>query len=485
METITYEYTGLQLKTTTASSYGYDAIDGNAKRKAPSTRTSSEDIVLTQSKRRTMNATVRDTVRNFALVAWMCRKHLDYVTRFSFKASTPDADFNRELEEFIDRNSERENFHVSRRHPLRRFLRIAEGRRVLDGDFGIHRYLNEPVRGKVQGFESDLISTPSTRDQKDEWVNGVRVDSNGAAVEYGLSRRKGKGLEFARTASADDFYLHAYYDSAFRHDQVRGISPFSAALNTLRDTGEIMEYTKARHKVAQMFGLVINRNQDDSSVSETESDSNTDGRNDEINFSDGPQLLDLDMEEDAKFLENKTSADETVAMLRFLMQLGLMALDIPTSIMDERETTFFGGRGALMQYLTSARTKIEDNKELLTWWAVWRILVGVMDGEITLPVGLPVELIQFSWCPAGVPWWDPAKEIAGHAGAIASCITTFDDVIKEVHGGRHNVEENIKANAKAFRLARELGFPLMLPGVALPDATAGDNDSEDPKNADN
>lgn len=451
---------------------GYEAVESNTKRREPRTRTRSEDRVLWGNKKKTLIATVRDTVRNFNVVAWMCRKHLDYVTTFSFRCQIPSEDeLSATVEDFIAKWSRKESYHVAGRHPLRRFMRIAEGRRILDGDFGLLRLAAPRSFGMIKGIESELIKTPPKINPNDVWIDGVKLTSTGRARRYGIYRRKPgtDSTQFQREVNARDLYLHAYYDAVFRDDMIRGISPFAAALNTLRDTHEILDYAKAKMKVAQMFGLVLKR-EPKTAINSQEADANKDDMIDEINFDDGPQLLDMDIDESAEFLENKTNASEMVDTLQFLMQLSILALDLPITQFDERKSTFFGGRAALMQYLYSTNNKRLDVRDLLDWQTRWRLGLAISEGELILPAGLTFEdLMRWCvWMPAGVPFWDPSKEVAGFSAAIASGLSNFEDVVAEIHGGRASVFDNIERNAKVLKFAREQGFPLTLAGVGQP-----------------
>ena len=461
--------------------YGYDAVESTGKRRPPRVRTMDEDRHLDAKKRLKLMATSRDVVRNFILASWICRKHLDYVTCFSFRARTEDEDFNRRLEEYMTKYSTRYRCHIGMRHRLSRLLRIAEARRVLDGDFGLLKVASTPGnnrRGKLQGIEGELIATPNyglpRNFNKDRWTNGVKLSSDGAAIEYCLCKRTSQGVEFARIVPASAMMLHAYFDSTLRHDQVRGVSPFAAAINTLQDVYEGFTYALARVKVAQMFGLVLTRDAVTSPDVVTPTvDTDGDGEADakyEIDFGDKNILLDLDPGEDAKFLENKTPAIETVNFLNLMILLALKSLDIPFSFWDESFTNFYGSRGGLIQYIKSCKTKIADNREILDETSKWRIGLAVEDGEIQLPRGKDFDWIRWEWIPDGVPWWDPIKEVTGHGMAVAAGFSTFDRVVRETNGG--DIYDNITQNAKVLAFAREQGFPIVLPGLTAADQEA-------------
>ena len=63
---------------------GYDVINSTGKRKAASTAITHEDQQLKERDRRRLIGTGQHLQRNFSIVAWAVRKHLDYVTQFDF-----------------------------------------------------------------------------------------------------------------------------------------------------------------------------------------------------------------------------------------------------------------------------------------------------------------------------------------------------------------------------------------------------------------
>ena len=69
-------------------SSGYDATKEKNRRAAPTGLLRSEDAELPATERRKLISAGRDIHRNFSLAAWMLRKHLDYVSSFSFQCRT-------------------------------------------------------------------------------------------------------------------------------------------------------------------------------------------------------------------------------------------------------------------------------------------------------------------------------------------------------------------------------------------------------------
>ena len=405
----------------------YDALEPRRRRRNVASRIQHEDELLPSRRRDQLASTTQDGIKNFEVLGWVVRKHLDYVTRFSFQGATDDELFNTELEQFMSQWSKRINCDTARRHSLRRQIRIWEARRTIDGDVGILK-----VRGgRLQTIEGDKIRDPDDRKMPrrhedgtaPRWVNGVRVTPDLRALAYGLHKRvSGGNYDFIKTVSERDMWLHACYDALHRVDQVRGISPIQSSLNRARDVYESFEYALAKIKIAQLFGLKITKEIDGSGEPSgygDETDEDGDGKYD-VSFGRGPFKLELDAGDDADFLEAKTPASETRQFMELMIAVVLKSLDIPYSFFDEAHTNFYGSRGGLLQYLRSAKQRIEDNQELLNEIAQWRLGIAVATGELTLPVGMRFTDVAFEWVPEGVPWWDPAKEVKGHKEAIGS-----------------------------------------------------------------
>ena len=69
-------------------SSGYDAIKTSGKRKAASSVLKHEEEQLKHRDRKALVSTGRDLNRNYSVVAWAVRKHLDYVSHFNFQSRT-------------------------------------------------------------------------------------------------------------------------------------------------------------------------------------------------------------------------------------------------------------------------------------------------------------------------------------------------------------------------------------------------------------
>ena len=173
-----------------ATQFGYDAADttGTSRRRRYSTtQLQSEDDILTKEKRKKLISSARDLNRNFAIPAWMIRKHLDYVSAFTFQSRTGDPDLDKRIEELMEWYSREENCDVARRHPLSQITRLAETGRTIDGDV----YLLILSSGHLQAIESDRVRQPrNTRVvDPDDYPHGIKTKPSGMIDSYAINGR--------------------------------------------------------------------------------------------------------------------------------------------------------------------------------------------------------------------------------------------------------------------------------------------------------
>lgn len=428
----------------------------------------SEDLHAKAKVRQQLTANSRDLARNFVIASWCLRKHLDFVADFSFQAATDDKGYNQYLEAWHREQAKRENFDVANRHCQRRAVRLAEAGKMIDGDHWWLKLAGAPgsnFRGKRQAIEGDRIDMPGAgvpRNSKPEdWTNGCRVDGDtGRLLAVGVCRRKGKTKELQRIVSARNILQHAAYE--FRVDQVRGISPITAALNWYRDLYEGFEFHLAKVKLSALFGLQITRQASGEGAFEYENEEDTDGdgvadAGPRIDLKQGPFVTELEPGEEVKTIEGKTPSAETVAFLELMMQIALKACDIPYSFFDESFSTFYGSRAGLINYLHSCNNKVVDLQEFQDEDFRWRAGLAIEDGSLELPSGKDFDFLKWEYIPGGVPWWDPAKEARGQAMAIAMGQSSPLRVCRETGT---NFYRNIDETAEAMAYAAKKGVPL-------------------------
>lgn len=442
--------------------FGYDATKAKNKRQAPTGILQSEDRELPPFERRKMVSASRDIYRNFSVAAWMIRRHLDYVTTFGFQARTGDESLNRLLEEKIDWWSRKDNFDALGRHDRHRFTRLLELSAVQTGDIGVVKLAS----GHVQAIEGDRIAAPAGGAPPEidplRLVHGVLLDDVGRNAAYCVCRRgltpngmlQSETLTFERMVPAADMELHGFWD---RFDQVRGVTPLSSALNSLRDTYEGLDYALAKLKVAQLCAMSFYRG-DPEAIDGARPDGATDYT--KIPFGSGPLVFDLDVGDRVEFLESRQPSTEFQAFMQLMIQLVLKSLDIPYSFFSENFTNYSGARQALLQYEQAAGNRRREIRALLDAITAWRLALMIQDGE--LPAAVAPRL-KWEWVATGLPWIDPLKEVQATLAALSGGLTSRTRALKE---------QGVEFRTVAQELADENA---LLQKLGLPTSTSPDN----------
>lgn len=436
--------------------FNYDAVDPRGRRKAPTVSVQAEDDVLNPSKRAKLLANTRDLHRNYSILAWMVRAHLNYVTEFNFHARTENEDFNTTLETYVAQHSAANACDIRGRHTLDGFIRLAELRCLIDGDVAILRTDSE----HLQAIEGDRIRDPEKKGKSDKWVQGAKLDTSGRPISYGIYSRASSGFVFEREVTAEHCYLLGYFD---RFDQVRGITPLSAATNSMRDVYENIEQALLKCKVHNQFGIKFKRAGSEplgeiGSQVGSESEDAEEPKGYSVDFGAGPFVLDLEPGDDAELMMSNHPPNEFQDFMRNVIMVTLRALDLPYSFFDESHTNFFGSRGAWLHYERSCRFKRDRIAELLNWITDFWLRAAVLSGRVALPKGMLYEQIKWDWVPCGMPWWKPSEEINGDVQAIAAGLTCPQRVTRE--RGTGDVFDNIRQTAKVLEFAKTMGVPL-------------------------
>lgn len=474
--------------------FGYDAVESNGRRKQPAVRRRPEDRELTPRQRIQLSSSTRDLERNFAIAAWAIRKHLDYVSTFSFQANTGDDATDERIEELMEWYAQPLNCDAAGRMSLAKIIRTCESRRTVDGDV----FLNFLIDGLLQGIEGDRVIDPKEGVEIGaglRFEHGVLVNEQGRAVAFAVHNRNGtngEGLEFGKLLSAA-FCAHHAYNTRF--DQVRGVTPMAPAINSLRDVYENFDYALAKAKVSQLFALTFYRENGDEELGITSQTSTSSGADEEseeeegetgyeVSFGKGPINLDLEPGDRAEILESKNPSTEFQSFTNSMIAVSLKALDIPFSFYDEGHTNYSGQRQAWIQYDESANGKREDNRMLLNWITKRRMALFVRDGDLKLPKGMTFNHVarHCTWINRGIPWIDPLKEITADIAAIKA-----GQLGPETAARRNgfDVYKMIDERARVEKYAREhpLG-PVVLEYMLPPVPTEPKNEGGDNGNGD-
>ncbi len=459
--------------------FGYDAVATKpTRRKAPVTTLRSEDAEQTSRDRRALVATTRDLARNFSVAAWAIRKHLDYVSTFSFQSKTGDTALDTRIEELVAWWSRPQNFDVAGRHGRHRFTKLLETSRTRDGDVLTLKMAD----GRLQAIEGDRIRVPdggfpSTLGlDPDEFVHGVQVDRYGAARAYSICKRNGDRMEFDRILRATFTVPLGYYE---RFDQVRGVSPLSTAINPLRDVYDNIDLALAKAKVQQLFAMVITSQAADAvGINTPTEDTDGDGTEDdkyECDVGKGPVKLEMDPGDDAKFLTDNTPSSNFQDFMSIVIAVGLKALDIPYTFYDATKGTYSANRQDLLIYEQSAANKRADVRDVLDNLTAWRLGLFIADGILELPAGMQLTDLAWEWQPHGLPWIDPLKEVNADVEAVRAGLASVPEVTKRRGRDAFDIADE---QAEYLKYRESIGLP-PLDTATTPEPPSEDDNSDE------
>lgn len=453
--------------TTRKKSLGYNAISDKGRRRSPKQRVQNESKVLSRRDRIKLVATIKDLSRNDPTVGWALRKHLDYVSTFTFQAKTEDSELNKQIEKAWKNWSKKDSCDIAKRHNLNRMMRLFESGKAFDGDSALLK-----IKGfKLQGVESDRIGKSGDMPKSfAKTVNdeGLSLDEFGAVKKYIINKRSDSGqLMYQRSVTPSNIIFDGYFQ---RFDQLRGISPMSSAVNTFMDIVECNEALLLKCKKHGMFGLAImSDGTTESGFNEMDTDTSDvpDVDTERYDFQmDMGYKLELDAGDKIDMFESKTPSSEYQDYVNLMLRIALLAFDIPFTFFDSRQSSYSASKQDRAEYELSCSQKRESNREALENIADWVL------PEITKDI--TNKVIPYEFIPAGTAWIDELKEVSAAGMRIATGISSrsieckkkgneFTDIIEQL--GRE--EQLIKKNEASIVIGQ--------PGQAL----IGENELEE------
>jgi capsid protein len=451
---------------------GYNATEDRGRRQAPRSIILAEDDELTPARRRKLQATAKDQPRNVAVLAWMVRRHLDYVSRFSIHVNSGYDDVDAKLERLFAWHARPDNFDISGRHDRDSFLRLVEASKVIDGDV----LLAKLASGHLQGIESDLIAKPSDmakvpkafRDKISD--HGLVLDDYLRVTHYCLCTR-------AKNSSARAFHSllpreEAIFDGYFsRFSQTRGVSPFAPVVNMVADVSETLEWVALKAKLHALFGLAFKRSAPDNTrwnkSGYTKGANSTEDKATEpatVNLNPrGIFTIDCDPGDSVDPIESKTPAPELLGFTREEIRMILLALDIPFTAYDSMQASFSARIADRVEYEESVAEKRRRNAELLRQYSDWKLAVWAqvptMLGEVMARHSLTIADLQqaIEWIPAGTPWLDKRNEAAGDQLAISLGVDSAPRVARRRGIDAYRV---LDEQAAFLAYAKKVGVPI-------------------------
>lgn len=467
--------------------FGYNATVDKQRRQSPATRTNHERNILNATKRKKIQATAQEQVRNHSLVAWMVRKHLDYVSKFHFSfrvAKSTDDSAGTSVDTIVNRifrwHGAPQNLDYGRRFGRDELFRLFELEKVVSGDAGLIKLSNIL---KLQAVESDLIAKGTVPPggeitmPKGVTSEGLIMGDNDAWVEqFAICNRgpAGKTIVFDHMEPAENVIFDGYWTRL--SSQNRGVSPLSTAINTVQDIYEGLEYNQVKSKMHALFGVAVFRQPEASGelgggagatketagTGDSASDANLDLNLGEVGF------LDFDVADKIQLLESATPSAEFVNGSYLFIQIAMLALDFPITTFDSRRSSFSGRIADLNEYEVSADAKRTKNRYVRQNYSDWVLDTIWNDSATPWPLrklatanGMSLRDVQEAaeWIPSGSPWLDKYKQILGDQLAIE---IGEDNIIDATRRRGGNFYGNIDKQKQAMEYAREQGVAIMV-----------------------
>lgn len=503
--------------------FGYNATENKGRRQAPKSKVYAEGEVLTKTKRSKMQATAQDQMRNHSLVAWMVRKHLDYVSKFHVSFRTGNESLDKLVNRIFQWHGAPRNLDNMGRFGRDEMFRLYELEKVIAGDAALIK-LDEL---KLQAIESDLI-TKGVKAPDNVNDSGLVLDAQGRVVSYSICERQPNGNKpkFDHLEPIDNVIFDGYWTRF--SSQFRGVSPLSTAINTIQDIHEAFEYNQIKTKMHALFGIAITRdpaNPDDvgynsgaatitpwvaeahdwvvgdycsyatntyycgtahsTTTSSVFADDVTAGYwskdTDATATTLDPRsinMLDLNVGEDVKVIESNSPSQSFIEGSYMFIQLAMLALDIPVTAFDSRRSSFSARIADLNEYEVSSDSKRTKNRYVRKDYSDWVLAEIWNDTETPWPLKRIAEAANMSlrdvqdaleWVASGSPWLDKRRQIEGDKLGIS---IGLDNPIDAARRRGANVFDNIDKIAQVQEYATKKG-------VALVVASKSDQTTED------
>ena len=498
---------GLRKKSQAEKAFEYDATVNKGRHRAPSTKLASERVILPNSKRKKMLATVQDQIRNAAILAWAVRHHLDYVSRFRFQFRSGNDKLDKLVKRIFDWHAQPRNFDIAGRLGREEAFRLFEAEKVTAGDAGLLK-----LKGtKIQAIESDLLAKPTkgkpvakngnkTYETLPEEINDVDKDTGavlslqypGKVEQWCICNRgwDGNSLAFDHLEPSENLIFDAYY-SRFS-SQVRGVSPLSSAINTIQDLYEGFEWNLLKSKIHAIFGVAIMRDTGggtsdqeevsafggasgitsgaDENLEDTEAnDYGTKAVSSSLQKLTPDSMIMVDMEAKGKIdtIESHTPSNEFREFSEMMIRVALLAIDLPYTAFDSQKSSFSAQIADLNLYEVACEHKRDKNRWARQNYSDWLLVDawnnpkwGLRETAAAAGINYLNELQALvEWIPSGVPWLQKLQEVQGDRIAIS---LGLDNSIDACRKRGTDFFENIRKQAIANQFAKDNNVPLMI-----------------------
>ena len=362
------------------TAFGYNAVVATDRRRPLQTRPTSEGFILTSKRREAAASTARDDRRNMTILAWMVRRHLDSVSRFTPHFRMPgDSEevraVNATVKRLLDWHGRKRNFDALGRHGRNEWLRMFEATKVISGDCAGMKTQG----GRLQGIEGERIAKANVTDIPEKIAKsvaecGIEFNEDGSRKAFLVCKRSAEGnaLKYERLVPASDMVFDGYWPERFDSD--RGVSPLLTALNEGADVRETWEWHLLKVKAAGIFGFAFTREGRSPILPTGGASSGTAPESETAAYAAqvaaavkarGLLNLDLDPGDKVESIESNSPNPNVIPFTRELIRSVLLSLDIPFTFYDSLTASFSARIADRNEYEEACEWKREKNSDVL------------------------------------------------------------------------------------------------------------------------
>lgn len=430
-------------------SLGYGAVEDSARRRPVTRRDVAEGVTLGRAKREIGSATARDDRRNFTILAWMIRRHIGCVSRFTpmFRLSARGKPAAAEIQTVNEKvkilmawHGKRAQFDTLQVMGRDEWMWAFEACKTISGDCG--GLLTKGLRR--QGIEPDRIrkgdGTPEGVNVTDE---GLVLNADGTRKQFCICKRVGSGFEFERMADASEMVFDGYWPERF--DSGRGVSPLLTCLNEGADIRETIEYLILKVKGAALRGFAFTRASSDAPEETQGANPTTVPGSETASYAAqvaagvkmrGLVNIDLDPGDSFQEIGSNTPNPNVVPLTREMIRGLLLSLDIPFTFYDSLTASFSARIADRNEYEEMTEPKRAKNIAVLgeiydkALFAAWATADLFGFGKALAAAKLTPEEIALNlrWAPANRAWLDRSNEMSGNILALAAGLESIPNL---------------------------------------------------------
>jgi len=317
--------------------------------------------------------------------------------------------------------------------------------------------------GTIQAAESDLIQSPQNegdtfgRAGRPEIVDGFRLATTGRPKSAFVQVFDNAGrLDYAEIPMRNFLYIADTDRSDYT--AVRGVPALATIGWLLEQIDGTIEAVVMAHRMAAMFGLVVQKQSPGKAIGNLPLKTNASGDSQaQITLEPGMMAyLGLD-ETLAQVKPEQPTQGYDMLMTSLVRFAGLnFGLPLELALMDFSKTNYSSARASMEQAYRGFR--VQQQRFASCWlskWYRWRIAKAVKLGEITGAV--PADYLNHQWYGQPWPYLNPVDDAQGTMALIGAGKTTLTE---ELAKRGMSLDEWIEIQSAEINKASEAGVTL-------------------------